>query len=69
MIEFGTRTNNRVTYDEAIMYCFCLGEGWRLPTWNEWLDDGMLENRWFVGRSNEYNNKLNVRLVRESDYA
>lgn len=23
---------NRMTIDDAIMYCFCLGEGWRLPT-------------------------------------
>ena len=23
---------NRMSIDDAIMYCFCLGDGWRLPT-------------------------------------
>ena len=69
MLEIGPRLAVNITYEEAVMLAFCKGEGWRLPTWDEWLDDGMLENCWFVGRSNEYNNKLNVRLVRESDYA
>lgn len=26
---------NRMTFDEAVMYCFCIGEGWRLPTDDE----------------------------------
>jgi hypothetical protein len=38
MIKLHTRTNVRVTYEEALMYCFCIGEGWRLPTKKE-IDD------------------------------
>lgn len=32
MIELGTRSERWFTYDEAVLYCFCLGDGWRLPT-------------------------------------
>lgn len=35
MIELGTRTPQGFTYDDAVLYCFCLGNGWRLPTTNE----------------------------------
>lgn len=31
MIELGVRKLEWFTYEEAIMYCFCLGDGWRLP--------------------------------------
>ena len=27
-------TVKKMTYAEAKMYCFCLGEGWRLPTYD-----------------------------------
>lgn len=68
MLEIGPRLAVGITYDEAVMLAFCKGEGWRLPTWNEWFDDDMLKHCWFVGGIDEYE-KLNVRLVRESDYA
>jgi hypothetical protein len=35
MIEIGETTDARMTYEEAVMYCFCLGDGWRLPTTHE----------------------------------
>lgn len=34
-LEMGRPLDSRVSYDEAIMYCFCLGDGWRLPTMAE----------------------------------
>ena len=35
MLEIGKPSYVRMTYSEAIMYCFCLGNGWRLPTRDE----------------------------------
>ena len=32
MIEIGQRSEFKMLYDEAVMYCFLLGDGWRLPT-------------------------------------
>ena len=67
MLEIGPRLAVNITYEEAVMLAFCKGEGWRLPTWNEWWDDDMLKLCWFVDRKD--NDRFNVRLVRESDYA
>jgi hypothetical protein len=36
MIEIGKASENSLTYDEAVLYCFCLGDGWRLPTQAEY---------------------------------
>ena len=36
MIEVGIKTTAFMTYEEAIVYCFCLGDGWRLPTHEEY---------------------------------
>lgn len=37
MIEFyHTYSKKRMSYAEAMMYCFCLGDGWRLPTEQEY---------------------------------
>jgi hypothetical protein len=33
----GIEYQQRVTYEEAIMFCFCMGAGWRLPTSDELL--------------------------------
>lgn len=68
MLEIGPRLAVGITYDEAVMLAFCKGDGWRLPTYNEWFDDGMLSVCWYTDRSSKYLT-LNVRLVRESDYA
>jgi hypothetical protein len=38
MIEIGEETTSQMTHDEAVMYCFCLGDGWRLPTYDEYID-------------------------------
>lgn len=35
MIEVGPRTNTQLTKSDAEFYCFCLGDGWRLPTYDE----------------------------------
>lgn len=42
MLELGEPSNVRMTYSEAMMYCFSLGPGWRLPTLNE-----LAKNRFF----------------------
>lgn len=42
MIEVGPRTSTKLTYDEAVMYCFCLGGGWRLPTSDDWTTQNVI---------------------------
>ena len=41
-IEIGKPTAMRMTYDEAVMYCFALNIngkiGWRLPTYDEYCN-------------------------------
>lgn len=49
MIEIGQYHKKRITYDEAILYCFCLGDGWRLPTRAEY-NDYELQGSWYVDR-------------------
>jgi hypothetical protein len=54
MIEIGETTNSRMTYADAVFYCFCLGGDWRLPTEGEsaryipghigWLKDDFLRH-------------------------
>ncbi len=36
MIEIGKASEFGISYDEAVLYCFCLGDGWRLPTQAEY---------------------------------
>ena len=36
MIEYHTEISDHMTYDQAVMYCFALGDGWRLPTEEEY---------------------------------
>ena len=52
MIELGTRSERWFTYDEAVLYGFCLGDGWRLPTLDDLNnihrnEDGQLLCCWF----------------------
>lgn len=68
MLEIGPRLAVGITYDEAVMLAFCKGDGWRLPTNKEWFDDSMLSDCWYADSSSEQLT-LNVRLVRECDYA
>jgi hypothetical protein len=35
MIELGPISEFEMSYNDAIMYLFCLGDGWRLPTYEE----------------------------------
>ena len=36
MIEIGKPPENRMSYAEAVLYCFCLGGNWRMPTRDEY---------------------------------
>jgi hypothetical protein len=44
----------RLSYEEAIMYCFLLNidgkTGWRLPTKDEWYGNDQLMGCWYIGR-------------------
>ena len=51
MIEIGKPSEFRMTYDEAVMYCFCLGEGWRLPTESEYWGRHAIYG-WYIDRCN-----------------
>jgi hypothetical protein len=46
-IEIGERSTFKMTYDEAVMYCFCLGNGWRLSTRDELINLGLLVLGWY----------------------
>jgi hypothetical protein len=50
MIEIGQKSEFELTYHDAVMYCFCLGEGWRLPTWSEYynFDNPNLRGSWHL---------------------
>ena len=37
MIEVGKPAHKRMSYADAVLYCFCLGDGWRLPTHDEFI--------------------------------
>jgi hypothetical protein len=56
-IEVGQQTEHKMSYDDAVLYIFCLGDGWRLPTVREysydkinnswWLNDNRRNLEWF----------------------
>lgn len=50
MIEVGKRSKHKISYEEAVLYVFCLGDGWRLPTKREYSRDDINES-WFNGRA------------------
>lgn len=54
MIELAPRTENEMTYDDAILYCtFCTHNGyndWRLPTRDEYQDNNGLIMSWYINR-------------------
>lgn len=47
MIEIGQRTKFKMSYDEAVLYCFLLSDGWRLPTKKEYFDYAEFSEAWF----------------------
>ena len=51
MIEFAPKSENQMSYAEAVLYCnFCDHDGytdWRMPTLNEVI--GTLNNGWYHG--------------------
>jgi hypothetical protein len=63
MIEIGEMSEFRMTYDDAVMYCFCLGDGWRLPTYDEYQDPLIYSECWSLDeRSNSLWHVTPVRL-------
>ena len=38
-IEIGERSKTTMSYNDAVLYVFCLGDGWRLPTQEEYYDE------------------------------
>ena len=38
MIEIGEKSESYMLYEDAVLYVFCLGDGWRLPTQEEYYD-------------------------------
>ena len=63
MIEIGRMSEFRMTYDEAVMYCFCLGNGWRLPTIEEF--DCNENFVWYLNDQSNRNNSWHVIPVRD----
>ncbi len=51
MIEIGEKSKLRMTYADAVFYCFCLGDGWRLPTRHELVQHKIANfvNCWYQG--------------------
>lgn len=58
MIEIGEMSEFLMNYDEAVMYCFCLGDGWRIPTEYEFFEVSSICNSWYVGRLTYYNTAM-----------
>jgi hypothetical protein len=67
MIEVGERSEQKVTYDEAVLYVFCLSDGWRLPTQEEYYGNKYINGSfsWYVGRDTASYNKWYVTPVRD----
>jgi hypothetical protein len=51
-----------MTYDEAVFYCFCLGDGWRLPTGEEYMRLN-LQMCWWEGQRSLGESSLGEWLV------
>jgi hypothetical protein len=70
MIEIGETTDARMTYDEAVMYCFSLNVngkiGWRLPTIEEF--DGNVDFVWNFNDQTNRNLCWHVIPVRDLKY-
>ena len=68
MIELASLTENKMTYDEAILYCqFCNHNGhrdWRLPTRDEYGNNDKIWG-WFAGRSSAWTVSQKVCPVRD----
>lgn len=59
---------NTMSIDDAIMYCFCLGDGWRLPTDEElnWAygDDYYLFSAFWIQEHIINTGSLYIRFLR-----
>lgn len=57
--EIGEKSKTKMSYADAVFYCFCLGDGWRLPTEEEYdlaLDEGWYDDEcWFQDDDSPYN--------------
>jgi hypothetical protein len=65
MIEIGETTNSRMTYADAVFYCFCLGDGWRLPSINEYHTHTMYADWCHDERASMHHHTLHVTPVRD----
>lgn len=65
MIEIGERSKHAISYEEAVLYIFCLGDGWRLPTPVEYHGNKHIKcsYSWHRGRTKDY--KWHVTPVRD----
>ena len=50
-LEMGRPLDSKVSYDDARLYIFTLGDGWRLPTHTEWILCSLFGEFWFVDRA------------------
>lgn len=71
-IEFGPKLSGDATYDDALLLAFVAGDGWRLPTYDEWDVHEELSGYWFIDRplylkqaNIPWIGTFNVRLVRD----
>ena len=59
MIELALRSENEMTYEEAVLYCqFCRYNGysdWRMPTKKEYLLNSM--HGWYINRYDSDRNR------------
>ena len=69
-IEIGKASEFKMTYDEAVMYCFSLNIngkiGWRLPTIEEFDCNGNFV--WYLNDQSNRNNRWHVIPVRDLKY-
>lgn len=67
-LEVAPKSNNKLTYDEAVMYCFFLdfnGKGWRIPAREEYIvHNDRLFGCWYEGREQK-DKPLRVKPVRD----
>lgn len=70
-IEIGGVLAQLISYDDALILAFVAGDGWRLPTHDEWNDHDRLSGFWFKDRPLHHTSvkgwtgKLGLRLVRD----
>lgn len=58
MLQFGFMSKDKITVDEAILYCLCYNQpgstGWRMPTPHEWHNYTIGLDLWVEGDEYRY---------------